>query len=175
MFNINDIKMKPRHRARYQRQIERVTSDKGHTQNIEKAVEDSIKNIQAGCHSFVIYGEPQSGKTEMMITLTARLLDEGHKIIVVLLNDSVQLLGQNLPRFQISGIDPAPKNFNEVLDPVVTIGEGEWVIFSKKNSKDLQKLIQKIGTFSKKVIIDDEADYASPNAKVNKGEKTKIN
>jgi hypothetical protein len=175
MFDIKDIKKKARTHARYQRQIERVTNDKGYTQNIEKAVEDSIKNIQAGCRSFVIYGEPQSGKTEMMITLTARLLDEGHKIIVVLLNDSVQLLGQNLPRFQRSGIDPAPKNFSEVLDPVVTIGEGEWVIFSKKNSKDLQKLIQKIGTFGKKVIIDDEADYASPNAKVNKGEKTKIN
>lgn len=175
MFNIKDIKQKPRKHARYQRQIERVTGDKGYTQNIEKAVEESIRNIQAGSRSFVIYGEPQSGKTEMMITLTARLLDEGHKIIVVLLNDSVQLLGQNLPRFQRSGIDPAPKNFSEILDPVVTIGDGEWVIFSKKNSKDLQKLIQKIGTFDKKVIIDDEADYASPNAKINKGEKTKIN
>jgi len=175
MFNIKDIKKKPRQHARYQRQIERITAEKGYTQNIEKTVEDSVRNIQTGCRSFVIYGEPQSGKTEMMIALTARLLDEGHKIIIVLLNDSVQLLGQNLPRFQRSGIDPAPKNFSEILDPVVTIGDGEWVIFSKKNSKDLQKLIQKIGTFDGKVIIDDEADYASPNAKVNKGEKTRIN
>lgn len=117
MFDIKDIKKKPRRHARYQRQIERVTSDKGYTQNIEKAVEDSIKNIQAGSRSFVIYGEPQSGKTEMMITLTARLLDEGHKIIIVLLNDSVQLLGQNLPRFQRSGIDPAPKNLARYSTP----------------------------------------------------------
>jgi hypothetical protein len=175
MFNIKDIRKKPRQHARYLRQIERVTRDKGYTENIEKAVGGSIRNIQAGARSFVIYGEPQSGKTEMMIALTARLLDEGHKIIIVLLNDSVQLLGQNLPRFQRSGIDPAPKNFSEILDPVVTIGDGEWVIFSKKNPKDLQKLIQKIGHIENKVVIDDEADYASPNAKVNKGEKTKIN
>jgi len=175
MFNIKDIKKKPRHNARYQRQIERITGEKGYVQNIEKAVEDSVRNIQAGSRSFVIYGEPQSGKTEMMIALTARLLDEGNKIIVVLLNDSVQLLSQNLPRFQRSGIDPAPKNFSEILDPVVTIGQGEWVIFSKKNPKDLQKLIQKVGTSQGKVIIDDEADYASPNGKINKGEKTRIN
>jgi len=45
----------------------------------------------------------------------------------------------------------------------------------QKNSSDLQKLIGKIGKFSKKIIIDDEADYASPNAKINKKEQTKIN
>lgn len=111
----------------------------------------------------------------MMIALTSRLLDEGHKIVIVLLNDSVQLLNQNLERFRRSGIDPAPKNFSEILDPAVTVDGGEWVVFSKKNSKDLQKLIDKIGNFDGKVIVDDEADYATPNSKVNKGEKTRIN
>jgi len=175
MFNINEIKNKSGKHARYRRQLERITAKNGYIQNIEKAVEGAIKNIQEKCRSFVIYGEPQSGKTEMMIALTSRLLDEGHKIVIVLLNDSVQLLNQNLERFRRSGIDPAPKNFSEILDPVVTIDDGEWVIFSKKNSKDLQKLIQKIGHFDGKIIIDDEADYATPNSKVNKGEKTRIN
>jgi hypothetical protein len=54
--------------------------------------------------------DPQSGKTEMMICLTAKLLDIGHKIVIHLLNDSVQLLGQNLGRFQRSGLAPAAKN-----------------------------------------------------------------
>lgn len=175
MFDISELKTKSEKHARYRRQLERITSKNGHTQNIERAVEGSIKNIEEQCRSFVIYGEPQSGKTEMMIALTSRLLDEGFKIVIVLLNDSVQLLNQNLERFRRSTLDPAPKNFSEILDPAVTIGSNEWVIFSKKNSKDLHKLIQKIGSYPEKVIIDDEADYATPNAKVNKGEKTRIN
>ena len=175
MFDINQLKAKPRINARYRRQLDRTLEKNGYTENIEKAIEESISNIQKNVRSFVIYGEPQSGKTEMMISLTARLLDEGFKIVIVLLNDSVQLLNQNLERFSRSGIDPAPKNFSEILDPVVNIKNGEWIIFSKKNYKDLQKLLAKIGAFSSKVVIDDEADFASPNAKINKGEKTKIN
>lgn len=160
---------------RYNRQLDRMRTSGKSTDCIEKAVEESITNITNGNHSFVIYGEPQSGKTEMMITMTARLLDEGFRVVIVLLNDSVQLLNQNLERFRRSSIDPAPRNFSELLDPAVTIGESEWIIFCKKNSKDLTKLLKKIDSVKKKVIIDDEADFASPNAKVNKGEKTKIN
>ncbi len=111
----------------------------------------------------------------MMITLTARLLDHNFKIIVILLNDNVQLLTQNLERFRRSSIDPAPKNYTEITDPVITIGEREWIIFSKKNGGDLKKLIEKIGDVPNKVIIDDEADYATPNSRINKGDKTKIN
>lgn len=175
MFNIHDFVQKTPKHTRYRRQIERITAKNGYTENIEKAVTGAIENIDSGCKSFVIYGEPQSGKTEMMITLTARLLDHGFKIIVLLLNDNVQLLSQNLERFSRSNIDPAPRNYTEIIDPVITIGNREWVIFSKKNAGDLKKLIEKIGAYSNKVIIDDEADYATPNAKINKGEKTKIN
>ncbi|MCS5707338.1 DEAD/DEAH box helicase family protein [Candidatus Berkiella cookevillensis] len=174
MFDVSILK-KPKKHTRYSRQIQRIKIKSKHTQNIESAVEATVKNIQEKCRSFVIYGEPQSGKTEMMIALTSRLLDEGFKIIIILLNDSIQLLNQNLDRFKRSDIDPAPKNFNEILDPAVLIGSNEWVIFSKKNSRDLQKLLDKIGRHNRKIIIDDEADYATPNAKVNSGEKTKIN
>lgn len=142
---------------------------------IKRVVESSVENINRGQKSFVIYGEPQSGKTEMMIALTARLLDEGQKIIIVLLNDSVQLLGQNLERFQRSGLSPAPKKFSEILPKSVKIGDGPWVIFSKKNARDLEKLIDKLSAYSGKVVIDDEADYATPNSKINKQEQSKIN
>ncbi len=176
MFDINKFKTKPKKDTRYSRLIASVRG-KGHsTHCIEKAVTDAMKNIDSGqCRSFVVYGEPQSGKTEMMIALTAKLLDQQHKVVIILLNDNVQLLGQNLDRFRRSGLDPAPKSFSEVLDPAVEIGDNEWVIFSKKNSSDLQKLIDKVGKVTQKVIIDDEADYATPNSKINKGEKTKIN
>lgn len=174
MFDINNFKTKVNN-TRYAKRIEHLTSENRYTLSIESTAENSIKNINEGVKSFVIYGEPQSGKTEMMIALTARLLDEGFKIIIILLNDSVQLLGQNLERFRRSGIDPSPKNFNEILDPSVLIGKNEWIIFCKKNSQDLQKLLQKIGSINRKVVIDDEADFATPNSKVNKEEKTKIN
>jgi hypothetical protein len=176
VFNFQEIKNSADLNGRYQKQLERI-SEGGvrSTANIESTVNDSIENIQANNKSFVIYGEPQSGKTEMMISLSARLIDEGFEIILVLMNDSVDLLNQNLDRFKRSGIDPSPENYSEILDPVVTIRGTKRIIFSKKNSGDLKKLIEKVGSFKSKVIIDDEADYASPNAKINKQEKTKIN
>lgn len=163
-------------RSRYEKRINELQSSGLETTSIEAAVTGALANIVGdGVSSFVIYGEPQSGKTEMMIALTARLLDEGHRIIIVLMNDSVQLLEQNLDRFLRSGLDPAPKKFNEILDPTFEIGNSTWVIFCKKNSADLQKLLGKIDRIAAKVVIDDEADYATPNAKINKNEKTKIN
>jgi hypothetical protein len=94
---------------------------------------------------------------------------------VVLLNDSVQLLGQNLERFQRSGLSPSPKKFSEVLPPEVVIGDRQWVIFCKKNGKDLDKLINKIHGHPDRVVMDDEADYATPNTKINQQEKSRIN
>lgn len=166
----------PSEAARYERRISHLQSQNFFTQSIEKTVNASSDNIASQeARSFVIYGEPQSGKTEMMIALTARLLDEGASIVIVLMNDSVQLLEQNLDRFLRSGLDPAPKKFNEVLDPSINLRSGKWVIFCKKNSADLQKLIAKLGRVTGRKIIDDEADYATPNSKVNSNEKTKIN
>jgi hypothetical protein len=139
------------------------------TKYIEETVNESIGNLRKGeADSFVIYGDPQSGKTELMIALTARLLDDDHKVIVVLINDIVSLLKQNLSRFQKANLDPAPKNFSEIMEPDVNPKEGTWVIFCKKNPRDLQNLLNKIESIPSKVILDDEADYATPNSNVNK-------
>lgn len=176
-FNVDDfVQVGAAKRSRYEKRIAELQGSGFETTSIEAAVGGALDNIlKDKTRSFVIYGEPQSGKTEMMIALTARLLDEGHKIIIVLMNDSVQLLEQNLDRFLRSGLDPAPKKFNEILDPSIRIGTSTWVIFCKKNSADLQKLLTKVQNISGKVIIDDEADYATPNGKVNRNEKTRIN
>ena len=162
--------------GQYERQLRRLTSQNKEVVCIEQAVRGAVENLRGGSRrSFVIYGEPQSGKTEMMICLTAKLLDEGYPIIVHLLNDSVDLLGQNLGRFKSSGLAPAARNFSEVLDPAIKVKNQRHVIFCKKNGSDLRRLIEKIDTVDKIVVIDDEADYASPNAKVNSGGRTKIN
>jgi len=175
-FDITRFKKSGSPTNQYERQLKRLKLASKEVVCIEAAVGKSIRNInELDCRSFVIYGEPQSGKTEMMICLTAKLLDEGFEFILHLLNDSVDLLGQNLGRFKSSGLAPAARNFSEILDPAVKIKGQRHVIFCKKNGSDLRKLIEKIGKIPKIVIIDDEADYASPNAKINSGSKSPIN
>lgn len=174
-FDINRFLRDAPQSDQYDRQIQRLISDNKEVKSIEKAVRGAIENLSNDHRSFVIYGEPQSGKTEMMICLTAKLIDENHEIIVHLLNDSVDLLGQNLGRFKTSGLAPAAKNFGDILDPAIKIKGQRHVIFCKKNGSDLRKLVEKLDGVDGVVVIDDEADYASPNSKVNKGQRTPIN
>ncbi len=175
MFNLEDLESESHNDNRFERRLAVLIENNQEIERIKSVIGASIENIKNNRRSFVIYGEPQSGKTEMMIALTAKLLDFGFKIVVVLLNDSVQLLNQNLERFQRSGLAPAPKKFSEILSPDVSIGDHQWVIFCKKNTQDLQKLNQKLDGHNKRVVIDDEADYATPNSKINKSEKSRIN
>ena len=174
-FDLNKFKNIQQEADRYEKRLNRLKRDGLETTSIEKVVKEAGENLSKKVNSFIIYGDPQSGKTEMMIALTAKLLDEEHKIVIVLLNDHVGLLEQNLRRFSNSGLDPDPKNYKEIMDEVYKIKDYEWVIFCKKNQSDLKNLIRKLEGFSKKVIIDDEADYASPNGKVNEEEQTRIN
>lgn len=174
-FDINRFYKSGELSGQYERQLQRLISANREVRSIEAAVRGAISNLHKGTRSFVIYGEPQSGKTEMMICLTGKLLDQGHQIILHLLNDSVDLLGQNLGRFKSSGLAPAARNFSEVLDPAVKIKDAKHVIFCKKNASDLKKLIEKLDGLEGVVVIDDEADYASPNSKINASGQTKIN
>ena len=175
-FNLSALKKETTNNNRYDRRIAVLAESGKEVEHIKHVVAEAVANVEKSQRSFVVYGEPQSGKTEMMVALTAKLLDSGFTIIVVLMNDSVQLLGQNLERFQRSDLAPTPKKFSEILSPEVTIGNHQWVIFCKKNSKDLRKLIDKIGSSStNRAVIDDEADYATPNSKINQHETSKIN
>lgn len=176
MFDINDFKDFLHNDTRYEKRINILKSKSINTESIEYTVCAAIENIfDKQINSFVIYWEPQSWKTEMMIALTAKLLDKWIKTIILLLNDNIQLLNQNLKRFRDSGLDPTPQNYKEIMDPSVDIKDLENVIFCKKNSSDLNKLIQRLWNIKNKVIIDDEADYATPNSKINNSEITKIN
>lgn len=166
---------------RYENQLQ-IMRDKGlETRFVETAVEGAIAKLTGGGkNALVIYGDPQSGKTEMMICLTAKLLDDGHEIIVHLMNDSVDLLAQNLERFSSSGLSPAPTNSVEAIKKGVF--DSEAIIFCKKNGRNLEKLLEAIDDARGKgqnvqspVVIDDEADFASPNSKINTGGKTPIN
>lgn len=159
----------------YEKQLARIKAEGNDTSMIEEAVAGVLTSIpQAAGTSLVIYGEPQSGKTELMICLTARLLDEGHHAIIHLVTDSVDLLGQNLDRFKLAGLAPSPRNATDVAGTPITKGHNA-LLFCKKNSKDLAKLITAVANVRPVIVIDDEADYATPNAKVNQADQTKIN
>jgi hypothetical protein len=175
-FDLSKFTSKKHETDRYTTRIQVLKAKGMQTDCIEAAVAEASKNLKdPNTRSFIVYGEPQSGKTEMMIALTAKLLDEGHRIVIHLLNDNVSLLDQNLYRFQSSGLSPSPCNYLDIMDPVIDIGDNEWVIFCKKNGSNLRSLLERVGSIDGKVVVDDEADYASPNAKINKGEKTTIN
>lgn len=159
----------------YKKQLARIKKNGSQTDKIAQAVDEVMKNLPtASKASLVVYGDPQSGKTEMMICLTGRLLDAGQKIIIHLMNDSIDLLMQNLDRFRLAGLAPAPRNATDLANSPLLPGHNA-VLFCKKNSKDLKKLIAELKGKGQVVVIDDEADYATPNAKVNQNERTRIN
>lgn len=158
----------------YSRQLRRVRRAGQQTDKIAATVGEVLAKLPSGLSSLVVYGDPQSGKTEMMICLTAGLLDAGHKTIVHLMNDSVDLMRQNLERFQLAGLSPAPRPLSDLTAAPLIRGHAA-IIFCKKNARDLEKLIVGIKRSRPVVVIDDEADFATPNAKINKHEVTKIN
>jgi hypothetical protein len=174
-INFDKFKQLVKSTDRYAEQLQRLR-EKVKTDCIEKAVSGAMATISVSSNpSLVIFGEPQSGKTEMMICLTAKLLDEGHSTIVHLMNDSVDLLAQNLRRFENSKLSPAPISSTEFLRLSIKSIPEPLVVFCKKNARDLEKLIARLEGAKRVVVIDDEADYATPNAKINKGTKTPIN
>ena len=144
------------------------------TKNIRAVVGEASASLLKGHRSFVIYGDPQSGKTEMMIGLNAKLLDMGYPVIINLVNDSVDMLNQNKVRFTEAGLNPAPKIYDEVEK---IIPELRYVFLSTKNAKNLENLNDLVKKVEGKniVVIDDEADHATPNTKVNKAVKSRVN
>jgi hypothetical protein len=175
-IDLAKFKSKAKLTDRYPKQLQRLQAAGIAPACIEQAVTGAIANLaEAKTSSLVIYGEPQSGKTEMMICLTAKLLDDGHPVIVHLMNDSVDLLTQNLKRFKTSGLAPAARTSSELVQSASAQNPQELVVFCKKNARDLDKLIAWLNGKGRIVVIDDEADYATPNAKINQGTKTRIN
>ena len=78
---------------RYETYIKSLKTKNIDPKSIENSVTEAITNIQnKKARSFVVYGEPQSGKTSMMIGLTAKLLDNGFKLIILLIQDNLDLL-----------------------------------------------------------------------------------
>ncbi|MDA9550254.1 Z1 domain-containing protein [bacterium] len=165
-------------RACYPERIKSLTERGRNPIPIEKGIEDTLRVLEAKTRSFVIYGEPQSGKTEFMIALVCKLIDLNYKTIFVVMNDNTELENQNFDRFHAAPeLNPTPcRDFEIPGMPEVELKvDKQRIIFCRKNSKNLQKMIHHCRFMKDRVVIDDEADFATPNSKINKAEVTAIN
>jgi predicted peroxiredoxin len=162
----------------YPKRIQSIERRGREVQHIESGVAEAVRVLERGAKSFVVYGEPQSGKTEFMIALACKLIDLDYQTIFVVMNDNTELESQNFDRFhQAPELNPVPLRDTQI--PTMSNDQlkqkKQRIIFCRKNSKNLQKLIQHCRHMGKRIIIDDEADFASPNAKINKNDVTAIN
>ncbi|MDR1583863.1 MAG: Z1 domain-containing protein [Prevotellaceae bacterium] len=128
----------------------------------------------------LLLGEVQSGKTGQMFGIIAKAVDKGFDLFLVLTTDNMRLQQQtfkraldSFPRFCIcSETDSIRFTMNKMRNPVV--------IVLKKNSTVLRKwrnyLVNSTFLTGRTLfLLDDEADAASLNAKVNQNEITAIN
>lgn len=162
----------------YPKRINFLQNQGRDTSIIQEGIADTINALNNGARSFVVYGEPQSGKTEFMIALVCKLIDEGYKTIFIIMNDNTELENQNFDRFHSAKeLNPTPIRDTQVphLQEQELKTDKQRIIFCRKNSKNLDKLTSLTRFMKNRVIIDDEADYATPNSKINKDEVTKIN
>jgi len=88
------------HHECYQQRLKTLQNRDFDTTDIEKGIDEVKAVIESGERSFVVYGEPQSGKTEFMIALVCKLIDIGKQTIFVVMNDNTELEDQNFERFQ---------------------------------------------------------------------------
>lgn len=144
-----------------------------------KPIQQLEKKLNSGVRSLVVYGEPQSGKTEFMVALVCKLIDLGQKTIFLIMNDNTELEVQNYLRFkQAQQIKPSPLNHIEFvnLENYDKRSDKPRIIFCRKNKANLEKLIEHGRFLSGRIVIDDEADFASPDTKINKsGDPSMIN
>jgi hypothetical protein len=150
---------------------------------VSKLVPEHIESFSHQEHiRGLLLGEVQSGKTSQILGLIAAAadVDEGFKIFVLLTTDNTALQQQTLQR-SIASMDTF--NVCDEHDEMRFMQGGvrkPSLIVLKKNSSILKKWRNILGSssFSKGFpifIVDDEADAASLNTKVNKDEQSAIN
>jgi hypothetical protein len=144
----------------------------------------------------LVIGYVQSGKTMSFTTVTALAKDNGYQIVIVIAGTSTSLLTQSTNRlikdlrldnrddrqwqhFESSIIKPndydkIKSTLDDWRDPSVLISERKTVLITvMKHHGHLQKVHEILKRLNLEqvptLIIDDEADQASLNAKVKKG------
>lgn len=125
----------------------------------------------------LVYGLVQSGKTGVLTVTGAMGADEGYRTIIVLTSDNDALYDQTLARVQeaFPGMDIMGKpDCKDQQGFLQRIKSGTCAIVATKNSSVLGTLIENLKKGNVKglscLLIDDEADQASPNTRASKGD-----
>ncbi|BAU95533.1 restriction system endonuclease [Corynebacterium suranareeae] len=132
----------------------------------------------------LMYGDVQSGKTSHVLGIIGRAFDEGIRFALFLTSDNTRLVDQTFER--ILGAFPAASvcNGNDEFRFRSTVknhkNDQPVLVVLNKNKSVLErwkKVFSNTDAIHGKplLIIDDEADAASLNAKVNQGQQTAIN
>jgi hypothetical protein len=127
----------------------------------------------------LVYGLVQSGKTGVLSVVGAMGADEGYRTIIVLTSDNDPLYEQTLGRIQeaFPGMDVLGKNdFKDAESFVARIKGETCAIVTTKNASRLRTLVENFKKGRVKglscLIIDDEADQASPNTQASRDDGT---
>lgn len=140
-----------------------------------------------GCFSYqdhvtgLLMGEVQSGKTTQMFGIIAAAADLGFKLFIVLTSDNVNLQQQTYRR----ALKDLEEDFNVCSETdVERFIQGRLrrpvLIILKKNTRVLGTWRDNLASSgycktNALFFVDDEADAASPNIKINHGQQSTIN
>jgi len=124
-----------------------------------------------GSERGLIYGNIQSGKTAVIIAVMTLGLDNGYRNFIVLTSDLNDLYEQTLSRIQSTLHTCNILGKQDFRDPQSIGNHIPLVFVSSKNSRVLPRLTSAISQLSRSsegfLIIDDEADQASLDTKIN--------
>ena len=128
----------------------------------------------------LLVGDVQSGKTSHMFGIMTAAADEGFGIFILLTTDNILLQQQTLKRAKRDLADFFVCGEDEYLSFVENNMRKPAVIVLKKNARILRQWKNNLAQTNFCVgnplfIVDDEADAASPNTKVNKNQQSTIN
>jgi len=150
-------------------------------ETVKKLIPAHIRNFSYREHlTGLLFGNIQSGKTSQLFGIISASADEGFPIFLLLTSDNIKLQEQTYQRalqtlttFNVCGEDDDISFFeNGLKQPtLVILKKNTNVLRTWKNHISSSKFCQARPLF----IIDDEADNASLNTLVNKGEQSTIN
>src|SRR5699024_6706058 len=132
----------------------------------------------------LLYGDVQSGKTSHMLGLIAHCLDIGFPTVLILTSDNTHLVSQtfdrafeNFPGAELCAPDDDERFRKNMMRTQVNALPS--IVVLNKNKRVLDKwtkVLSESGVLTGQplLIVDDEADAASQNTKINKHDKSTI-
>ena len=174
-------------RKYFENYFNRIRENKGVdlARAIKKTVDDIVPNYitEFSYTEHVVgllFGDVQSGKTSHMFGLMCAAADEGFGIFILLTTDNIMLQQQTFKRAEKDLCDFCVCDENDYIKFLNNNMRKPAVIVLKKNGNVLQQWKNNLSSTQFVVgnplfVVDDEADAASLNTKVNKNKQSKIN